>query len=361
MSQKANYFKIGVFVIIAVVLGAAGLVLLGLRSRLQHKMLFETYIDESVQGLEIGSPVKYRGVRVGEVREIDLPPREREDLRPHGGRLIYVVMEIVPKALGLHPGEELTQGDLNALIVRGLRVRLAAQGITGVMYIETDYIPGAPAPFEPASLTHLYVPSAPSTFTRFTDAIDAIFGKLEKVDFDRLTQQADQLFASLNHVVEPANVDRILGEVEHVIATAQRKMDELPLSQISTRLDELLAKIDRTIDTLQLEPLRGSLGQFVEEARATNQQLQGVLRDVNVLTENVAGASRDLQPLTGQARLAIKHLNQLVLARAEDIESIMENVRLITEHLKGLSSGAEWYPSQVLFGEQPNPPHARRP
>ena len=62
MSAKANHFKLGLFV-----LGGAGavlmaLLLLGLGSRFRKPLMVETYLDQSVQGLEIGSKVNFRGV-----------------------------------------------------------------------------------------------------------------------------------------------------------------------------------------------------------------------------------------------------------------------------------------------------------
>src|SRR5918995_3259770 len=70
--EKLSYFKIGVFVISAIVIGVIGVVVLGAGAIFQTRSLIETYIDESVQGLDVGSPVKFRGVLVGNVEQITL-------------------------------------------------------------------------------------------------------------------------------------------------------------------------------------------------------------------------------------------------------------------------------------------------
>src|SRR5689334_24962763 len=70
--EKFSYFKIGIFVISAVILGVLGVVVLGAGAIFQKKNIAETYIDESVQGLDVGSPVKFRGVPVGRVEDISL-------------------------------------------------------------------------------------------------------------------------------------------------------------------------------------------------------------------------------------------------------------------------------------------------
>ena len=70
MSLKANYFKLGLFVVGAVVAGVIVLVVIGSGRWFQPKVTIETYFNESVQGLDIGSKLKYRGVVIGEVKSI---------------------------------------------------------------------------------------------------------------------------------------------------------------------------------------------------------------------------------------------------------------------------------------------------
>ena len=65
MSQRANYFKLGLFVIGAIVAGILVLIVIGTGRVLQKRVTIETYFNESVQGLDIGSKMKYRGVEVG--------------------------------------------------------------------------------------------------------------------------------------------------------------------------------------------------------------------------------------------------------------------------------------------------------
>jgi phospholipid/cholesterol/gamma-HCH transport system substrate-binding protein len=81
--EKLSYFKIGVFVISAIVIGVIGVVVLGAGAIFQKRSLIETYIDESVQGLDVGSPVKFRGVPVGRVEQISLTSAEYSTRRQY--------------------------------------------------------------------------------------------------------------------------------------------------------------------------------------------------------------------------------------------------------------------------------------
>src|SRR6185503_14804914 len=149
MSLKANYFKLGLFVIGAVIAGVIVIIVIGSGRWLQPRLSIETYFNESVQGLDIGSKLKYRGVVIGEVTRIGFTYVKYQQDRPMQQRARYVLVEaqIQPKLLG---GRAVGAGDLSDQktadleIERGLRMRLAPQGITGTSYLEIDYVEPPP-------------------------------------------------------------------------------------------------------------------------------------------------------------------------------------------------------------------------
>ena len=106
MSLKANYFKLGLFVIGAIVAGAVVLVVIGSGRWFQPKLMIETYFNESVQGLDIGSKLKYRGVVIGEVKSIGFTYNWYQQDRPMEQRARYVMVEaqIQPRLLGGRSG-----------------------------------------------------------------------------------------------------------------------------------------------------------------------------------------------------------------------------------------------------------------
>ena len=70
MDESKRYFRLGLFVVVTLVVMAAVLFLLGGRKLFQPTFIFETYFNESVAGLELGAPVRFRGVPLGQVSEI---------------------------------------------------------------------------------------------------------------------------------------------------------------------------------------------------------------------------------------------------------------------------------------------------
>src|SRR5258708_15365338 len=102
MSAQANFFKIGIFVIGATIALVFLLVMLGAGKLFQSKIVIETYFNESVQGLDLGSKVKYRGVIVGEVKSIGFTYTRYQQDKPMSERLRYVMVEatILPRLIG---------------------------------------------------------------------------------------------------------------------------------------------------------------------------------------------------------------------------------------------------------------------
>src|SRR5436309_15242868 len=102
MSQRANYFKLGLFVIGAIVAGILVLLIIGTGRFLQKRVTIETYFNESVQGLDIGSKMKYRGVEVGQVTRISFTYVKYEQDKPMTDRKRYVLVEaqIQPRLVG---------------------------------------------------------------------------------------------------------------------------------------------------------------------------------------------------------------------------------------------------------------------
>src|SRR3982750_2650601 len=149
MSQTANYFKSGLFVTGAVAAGILVLVIIGTGRFFERKVITETYFKESVQGLDIGSKLKLRGVTIGEVTRIsftytkyqqDLPITQRE-------RYVMVEAQLQPRLVGgrAAAGDMTNTENAQMEVEKGLRLRLAQQGITGLAYLEMDYIEPPPA------------------------------------------------------------------------------------------------------------------------------------------------------------------------------------------------------------------------
>ena len=180
MSAQANYFKIGLFVVIAAAIGVVSILVLGAGSFFQKKVLIETYFVESVQGLEVGAPLKFRGVPVGKTVEITLVGKEYTTDRQY----VLIRAALFPDMFSITCPPP-TGSNLNTQVEKGLRIRLSFQGLTGTAHLEMDYM--NPDRYKPLQIEwkpkYCYIPSAPSTIQRLSVAVDKILKNLESLDF----------------------------------------------------------------------------------------------------------------------------------------------------------------------------------
>lgn len=304
MSTQARYFQVGVFVLVGAGLIGSCAVVLGGRDMFSAKSVYETYFDESVQGLEVGSPVKAQGVQIGSVSYVGFV-RNRYPLEGRSALdyadTVMVEMELVSPAEGAPD-----PGRLSELVQRGLRFQLTSQGLTGTSYIEARIVspevhPEMPIVWAPQSY---YVPSARSTIERISSAAERIMARLENVDVDQLVISLDSFINNLDHLAEG-------------------------------------------IDTRELQTRMVAL---LEDAEKTSAGLRA------------AFASEDVQRIAGDARKALEEftatmtrLQRMVDAGKYDVETTLENLRVTTENLRDLTETAREYPSLVILGQPPEP------
>lgn len=190
MNEKyaSNYYKIGIFVIIGIVLMIVAILVLGAGGLFQRSIIAETYFNESVQGLSIGSPVKYKGMTVGEVKKIALVSSVYpQDGNGMSGHYIYVEMAFMGDYFANQSKSEIMEL-LARDIKKGLRIKLALQGLTGNAYLELNF--ENPKTNLPLPITwtpeNFYVPSTASTLSRFSDNAGYLLEELKKVNIDKL-------------------------------------------------------------------------------------------------------------------------------------------------------------------------------
>ena len=348
MSQRANYFKLGLFVIGSIVAGVLVLIIIGSGRWFERRVIIETYFKESVQGLDIGSKLKYRGVTIGEVTKItftytryqlDLPITQRE-------RFVLVEAQVQPRLLGgrAAAGDWTNPENAKMEVEKGLRLRLASQGITGLSFLELDYI-DPPPPVLPISWTpdNVYIPSAPSQFTAVVNAAQDVMEKLHRIDFEATIARIDKLLDTTN---------------DRVAAIDTKKLTE--------RADRTLAKLESTLDSLQAKKISDEATALLVELRASNAELKKTLSNPawQKIPDDTAAAVARVKELVADPKLqrTIANLDR-IMGRFDrifgstdaDLTTTIENLRQITDNLRDLTEETKRYPASVIFGGPPAP------
>jgi phospholipid/cholesterol/gamma-HCH transport system substrate-binding protein len=345
--NKLSYFKIGLFVISATVLAVIGIVVLGVGSVFQRTALVETYIEESVQGLDVGSPMKFRGVLVGKVEEITLTSAV------YNTRRRYVLVRVgITSNLFQFPLADPNDPSFKSELERGFRVRLAAQGLTGVAYLEADYLdPERNPPLEiDWQPQYPYIPSARSRILQLGDSLESILQNFEQIDIPRLMSSVDRSLAAITKMAEGANVEKVGAQANALLSEVR---------ETNRQLKDLVASPELKSTLVDAAAAASSARQIMERAEKPLNQLLTDLPRVSESLERLAqrldSVSADLPDTSAQLRQTVQRLNRLISGQQQDIEKTVDNLRSISENLKELTDDSRKYPSQLLFGAPPPP------
>jgi phospholipid/cholesterol/gamma-HCH transport system substrate-binding protein len=312
MARKTSKFMIGLFVTIGVLLGLIAVVWLGASKYLEKGGTYAAYFDESVQGLQKDSTVKYRGVDVGRVEKIRVAP---------DNELIEVVMKINLK------------GELQRTHIAQLR----PAGITGIVFIELDRKePGEEGLSPKLSFPSEYpiIASKPSEIKQILSGVQGVLENLKKIDAERISEGIVLTVANLNGVI--TKVDSAL---------AGKRLDEVIIEAKNTllKIQNFAANIEGEIQTLNL----AKTGAHVEKATARLDQIMN---------------SGEVETILGEVNNVAKKMGQVVDGLDKRSLAIMNNIRDTSENLKRASESLEMLidrvyasPSDLLFSQPPPP------
>ena len=358
MSARASYFKIGLFVISGAALAVAAVVVLGAGTLFRKTIQTETYFERSVQGLDVGAPVKFRGVQVGKVKEITLANQEYDTER----RYVLVRMALFPETTPVKierdeiTGPVAVRRRIERETEQGLRIRLAFQGLTGTAYLEADYLdPELYPPFEiDWEPRYPYCASAPSIITRLSEAVDRIMRDLEGVDFQEISAGLNGSLTALTKAIEDANVKGMSEEGIHLLEE---------IRQTNRLIGELLAG-DEIRDVL--DDISATAAALRRTAEGAEEPVAEVLDDlpefsahVRSLARRLDAASEEIPEILTRLKRVSYRLDDLMAGHQSNIEQTLQNLKIVSQNLRELSDTVKRDPSRLLFGK-PEAPSKRK-
>ena len=244
--------KIGLFVIGGLALLIAILFFLGMTDIFTNKATVQTFFSESVQGLTVGSAVKYRGVPIGNVTKISIRVTDK---------LVQVDMavELEHFVSGGEKGQQRSdfRRFFQSELEQGMRCRLEYAGITGMRYIDFDYFatPGQTLPEPPTGMLEpgtLYIPAVPSPFRDILKAIGTSLDRISRIRFEEISDGLERSLSELSGLLgDPAlksTIVRINDAAENLelgSRTLSRVFSEERLNRLMTVLEEDLDNVNK--------------------------------------------------------------------------------------------------------------------
>ena len=269
-NTNPNYFRLGIFVLGAIGVLIAIILIFGSGKFFKKSFTVETYIKQSVTGLDTGAAVRFRGVKVGQVTLIGLTGDVYEKEIPLLDRREYVVVR-------MHIfGDSVDSEDFSGLIKNNLRARVKSMGITGVNYIEFDFSPSASHyPELPFSWQPEYpvVPSMPNQADEIISGIQKLLSALNELNVDGTQKKFDALLANLN-----------------ILMAGDGKNNDCLITSVKN-LNVLLDRVAKVTDKEQLNILMRELVATMVSLRQTVSSIQG---DTTATFENIKQASEQL-------------------------------------------------------------------
>ena len=319
MARKTSRFMIGLFVTIGILIGTVAVVWLGASKYFEKGPTYVTYFDESVQGLQLDSAVKYRGVEVGRVEKIRVAP---------DNKLIEVIMKI----------------NLRGELERDHVAQLKAAGITGIVFVELDRKePGGPdlSPKITFASEYPILSSKPSEIKQLLTGIEAVIQSLNKIDTQGISDEIKSTLRVLESTV--AGVNSVVGSVEKIMGAGKLEETVVEVKNTLLKVQDFVSDVQKELQALNL----GKTGVNVESATARLDKIM---------------SSGEVETILGEVKEAAKKMNQWVegldkrsLAITHNLKATSENLKRASESLEMLVDRVYASPSDLLFGQPPPP------
>ena len=319
MGRKANPAMIGAFVVGAVILAAAGILIFGSGQLFKHTSEYVCFFPGTVDGLNVGAPVRMKGVEIGSVVDIRLRlPEQDEPMVTARGVHIPVTIQIDDDKAAAMGARQQRLRNLKDLIDRGLRAQLNAQSfVTGLLFVQLDFRPEIPAAFvlPPDSKTQ-EIPTMPTTLEQVQSAAENLFRKLQEVHVEDLVRSFTQTADAIKNVVATPELKEAIQALPATVAN---------LNQTVTSFRELSVHVDAKAGPL-LDSLKGTSdkgGVALDQARGTMQSVEKFVEPDAPLSTELSGSLQEVAAAARALRLLASYLerNPSALVRGKAVAS----------------------------------------
>ena len=315
-ANSASKVRLGVFVVSGLVLGVVALLAFGVGRLFERTAPLYCYFTESVQGLEPGADIRYRGVKIGRVSRISMRPfgpssKSGERMEP----LIQVDgVLLVDTLVAAGVSESLASSaavGLPEMVDDGLRVRLAWKDITGQKFLDVDFLDPKeyPAPdlgFEPQQ-PYLPTVTGPS-LTDIQKDLATTMASLSRIRYEDIARRVDTLLATTERAISELDTKSLTDKFGRVadaldkLASSEHLRDALKsIQSAATKLDSIAEQVDKIVH-------KDELGKGIDEAAAA---MVSIRRTAELL-------EKDLPALVSEARETVQSVKRTVEAAKFD-------------------------------------------
>jgi len=315
MATEARKFQIGLFVVVGACLLVLGVIALGASHFFSDTRDYVTFFDESVQGLEKDSLVKFQGIPVGRVYGLQIAPQD--------SNLAEVLLKI----------------DAQVKISPDMRIKMAYAGITGMKYLEIDRVePGTPdrsprltfTPDEPV------IPSQPSDLKAILSSVEQVVDNLKALDLKGIGDRLKETLDDVRSILAKENWTETIANIRAMSASLRAASSDIQQMLQKPGVENLLADASATVASL----------------REVSAQIQQALAQLDLGTR-VAATTDKIDQFFEQATVSADDVHFILSQQEGNIFQIMDNLRMASESLNNLAASLKANPAQTLFSSPP--------
>jgi paraquat-inducible protein B len=340
MSKRANPKLIGAFVVGAVALVVVGVLLLGnLKALFERPVRVVMLFDGDVNGLTVGAPIAFRGVKLGQVSDFRV--------KVGSGGKILVYGQFPPRILDEDAATILQLG-----ITRGLRAQLATQSLlTGQLYINLKLMPDTPAKLEAADPHAIEIPAVPSTLQEWSTQVHDLLNKISTLPLDEMIRSATGAMGAIKDLAASPHLHQAIRRADGLLAD---------LRGLARDAHPMIASFTATSDTARgavtdvahdLRKLAASLETTSEAATGFLTDGQQLVRDVDAkvdpLVASVIGTMEKAQGTLAGVDGVLTERSALGYKLGQAIEQLTATARSIRD----LADYLDQHPESLLAGK----------
>lgn len=308
MSKKINTTSIGLFIVTGVALGVTGLLLFSSSKLFTKTKDIIVYFDDTLNGLNEGAPVKYRGVTIGSVKRVMV--RFNQATNDYAMPVILEVEEkLMRDRMGDDAAEIFTDSSMAERIKLGLRASLQTESlVTGVLYIDVRLNRNAPpAVFHQLEKTYLELPTEPTQIQQLMQNLASLDIKSLQTNLNGLITRLDTTVGQLKMAEINQGLTNLLASIDRLVSSPDITNGLAAIRPTLDQYKELGAKLSSKID-----PLSDSITNSLAEANRALAQLRGAGENIRTLLAPDAPIRNNLDLALQQMAAAGQSITDLV-------------------------------------------------
>ncbi len=337
MSAPISARMIGLFTIGAIAVLVVGILVFGSGNFIKNEYAVQMVFTADVKGLNIGAPITYRGVRVGEVTGIDFYLE-----KPGADIIIIVSGKLVPQQRDSLRTKKEMEEFLAQQIEKGLKAQLVAKSIlTGLLEVQLDYFPNLEGHAIPSLDSQYSIPTVQTDYEIITDTVKSLASQLGNIPLQTMMNDLGILIAEIRKLVSNDDVRRSFTN----FAEAAGHLNSLT-AELDSRKEALLSQVTETAQALT---------KMSEDVSGAALHSDEVLNTGEQVLSNSAIALKKFEQTLVQADATLQSYQKFVEPGSEVSVTLIQALRSLdraSEQVRQLAETLERNPESLLTGKQ---------